>query len=199
MIKTSVWVLFFFVPGQINFIYLALCSQSVLKIAGNMLPGCHRWTYETLSSMGAKNHHYKYLLIAAPASGLSLCPSESGVVLSLESFMESLNVWSAVVPAHPGHGVRAVQKGKEKHHHHNFEKVLFLFSGRVVYTSQIYESCQLLWYTNWSQIQSITAVCLPLVLLYKQFSQFFGSVFLVPHRHIQLLIIHLWDGNYILV
>lgn len=197
MIKNSVWVLFFFILGQINFIYLALCSQSVLKIAGNILPGCHRWTCETLSFMDAKNHHYKSLSITAPASGLSLCPSESGVVLSLESFMESLNVSSAVVPAHPGHGVRAVQKGKEKHHH-NFEKLLvFVQREGGIHIPNLWQLSALV--INWSQIQSITAVCLPLVLLCKQFSQFFRLVVLVPHRHIQLLILHLWDGNYFLV
>lgn len=60
MIKTLVWVLFFFIWGQINLIYVSLCSQSVLKAAGNILPGCHRWACETLPPMDAKNHHCKH-------------------------------------------------------------------------------------------------------------------------------------------
>lgn len=89
MIKT--WGLFFFIQGQINLIYLALCSQSVLKIAGNILPGCHRWICETLSSMDAKNHHYKYLSQHLPLV-LSLCASESEVFLFLESYRESQKI-----------------------------------------------------------------------------------------------------------
>lgn len=35
------------------------------------------------------------------------------------------------------------------------------------------------------------------MLLYKQFSQCFSLIFLVPRRHIKLLILRFWDRDYI--